>query len=88
MGCVLSRRARRLLRGDEHRGFDHAGVRGAVVHGTSKPRPALRGWTAGLPTLIFMLYTPKGLSKVACVAEPTVVRLLANVADMPQPKQT
>jgi hypothetical protein len=52
--------------------FDHAGVRGAVVRGTSKPRPALRGWTAGLPTLIFMFYTPKGLSKTACVAPPAV----------------
>jgi hypothetical protein len=52
--------------------FDHAGVRGAVVRGTSKPRPTLRGWTAGLPTLIFMFYTPKGLSKIACVAPPAV----------------
>jgi hypothetical protein len=52
--------------------FDHAGVRGAVVRGTSKPRPALRGWTAGLPTLIFMFYTPKGLSKIACVARQAV----------------
>jgi hypothetical protein len=48
--------------------FDHAGVHGAVVRGTSKPRPALRGWMADLPTLIFMFYTPKGLSKIACVA--------------------
>jgi hypothetical protein len=52
--------------------FDHAGVRGAVVRGTSKPRPALRGWTGGLPTLIFMFYTPKGLSKIACVAPQAV----------------
>jgi hypothetical protein len=52
--------------------FDHAGVRGAVVRGTSKPRPALRGWIANLPTLIFMFYTPKGLSKIACVAHQAV----------------
>jgi len=52
--------------------FDHAGVRGAVVRGISKPRPAVRGWAADLPTLIFMFYTPKGLSKIACVAPEAV----------------
>jgi hypothetical protein len=52
--------------------FDHAGVRGAVVNGISKPRPAIRGWAADLPTLIFMFYTPKGLSKIACVAQQGV----------------
>jgi hypothetical protein len=52
--------------------FDHAGVRGAVVRGISKPRPAIRNWAADLPTLIFMFYTPKGLSKIACVAPQTV----------------
>jgi hypothetical protein len=52
--------------------FDHAGVRGAVVNGISKPRPAIRSWTADRPTLIFMFYTPKGLSKIACVAPQTV----------------
>ena len=52
--------------------FDHAGVRGAVVSGVSKPRPAIRNWAADLPTLIFMFYTPKGLSKIACVAHASV----------------
>ena len=49
--------------------FDHAGVRGALVHGISRPRPATRGWAADLPTLIFMFYTPKGLNKIACIAD-------------------
>jgi len=48
--------------------FDHAGVRGAVVTGISKPKPKIRNWVADQPTLIFMFYTPKGLSKAACVA--------------------
>jgi hypothetical protein len=52
--------------------FDHDGVRGAIVLGTSRPRPALRGWVASQPTLIFMFYTPKGLSKVACIAGAAV----------------
>jgi hypothetical protein len=52
--------------------FDHADVRGAVVSGTSKPRPAVRSWTADLPTLIFLLYTPKGLNKITCVAHAPV----------------
>jgi hypothetical protein len=49
--------------------FEHAGVRGAVVFGISMKKPAIRGWIADRPTLIFMLYTPKGLGKVACSAE-------------------
>lgn len=49
--------------------FDHAGVRGAVVSGISKPKPTVRNWIAKQPTLIFMFYTPKGLSKVACTAD-------------------
>jgi hypothetical protein len=48
--------------------FDHEGVRGAVVNGISKPKPAIRDWVANQPTLIFMFYTPKGLSKIVCVA--------------------
>jgi hypothetical protein len=48
--------------------FDHAGVRGAVVNGISKPKPTIRDWAADQPTLIFMFYTPKGLNKIACVA--------------------
>jgi hypothetical protein len=52
--------------------FDHAGVRGAVVRGVSRPKPTVRGWVADAPTLIFMFYTPKGLSKVACVADAAV----------------
>jgi len=55
--------------------FDHAGVRGAAVSGVSKPRPAVQGWTGGMPTLIFMFYTPKGLSKVACVAHQNVFEM-------------
>jgi hypothetical protein len=54
--------------------FDHTGVRGAVVLGISKPRPAIRSWAADLPTLIFMFYTPKGLSKIACVAPEAVFK--------------
>jgi hypothetical protein len=48
--------------------FDHADVRGAVVRGISKPKPTIRNWAADQPTLIFIFYTPKGVSKVACVA--------------------
>jgi hypothetical protein len=48
--------------------FDHAGVHGAVVSGISKPKPMVRDWVAEQPTFIFLFYTPKGLSKVACVA--------------------
>jgi len=48
--------------------FDHAGVRGAVVSGISKSRPAIQNWAADQPTLIFIFYTPKGLSKIVCVA--------------------
>jgi hypothetical protein len=47
-------------------------VPGAVVSGISKPRPAIRNWAADLPTLIFMFYIPKGLSKIACVAPASV----------------
>ena len=47
--------------------FDHAGVRGAVVSAISKPKPMIRNWAADQPTLIFMFYTPKGLSKIACL---------------------
>jgi hypothetical protein len=48
--------------------FDHADVRGAVVRGISKPKPTIRNWAADQPTLIFIFYTPKGVSKIACVA--------------------
>jgi len=48
--------------------YERAGVRGAVVSAISRSKPATRGWVADRPTLIFMLYTPKGLSKVACFA--------------------
>ena len=47
-------------------------MRGAVVSGVSKPRPAIRNWAADLPTLIFMFYTPKGLNKIACIADSTL----------------
>jgi hypothetical protein len=52
--------------------FDHAGVRGALVGGISKPRLASRDWAADRPALIFMFYTPKGLNKIACVADMAV----------------
>jgi hypothetical protein len=52
--------------------FDHAGVRGAVVNGISKPKPAIRDWVANRPALIFMFYTPKGLNKIACVAPQAI----------------
>jgi hypothetical protein len=48
--------------------FDHAGVRGARVTGMSKPKPAIPDWASGLPSLVFMFYTPKGVNMIACVA--------------------
>ena len=48
--------------------FDHSGVRGAVVSGISKPKPTIQNWAADQPTLIFIFYTPKGLTEIACVA--------------------
>jgi hypothetical protein len=50
--------------------FDHAGIRGAVIDAVSRARPATSGWRDGLPTRIFMLYTPKGLTKATCSAAP------------------
>jgi hypothetical protein len=50
--------------------FDHAGIRGAVIDAVSRPRPATPGWRGGVPTRIFMLYTPKGLTKATCSAVP------------------
>jgi hypothetical protein len=50
--------------------FDHAGIRGAVIDAVSRARPATPGWRGGLPTRIFMLYTPKGLTKSTCSAVP------------------
>jgi hypothetical protein len=50
--------------------FDHAGIRGAVIDAVSRARPATPGWRDGLPTRIFMLYTPKGLTKATCSALP------------------
>jgi hypothetical protein len=50
--------------------FDHAGIRGAVIDAVSRARPATPGWRDGLPTRIFMLYTPKGLTKTTCAASP------------------
>jgi hypothetical protein len=52
--------------------FDHAGVRGAVVAAVSRVKPATQGWIADVPTLIFMFYTPKGLSKITCAATRSV----------------
>ena len=49
--------------------FEHAGVRGAEVHGIARSRPAIPGWVANRPALIFMLYTRKGLSEVTCFAD-------------------
>jgi hypothetical protein len=48
--------------------FDRTGVRGAVVDAVSRAKPATPGWHADLPTLIFMFFTPKGLTKVTCTA--------------------
>jgi hypothetical protein len=50
--------------------FDHAGIRGAVIDAVSRARPATPGWRDGLPTRIFMLYTPKALTKATCSATP------------------
>jgi hypothetical protein len=52
--------------------FDRAGVRGAVLRATSRAKPATPGWRADLATLIFMFYTPKGLTKVTCTAAAAV----------------
>ncbi len=58
--------------------FDHAGVRGAVIRATSKAKPATPGWRADLAAAIFMLYTPKGLTKVTCTADPPVFEARRN----------
>ena len=50
--------------------FDHGGIRGAVIDAVSRARPATPGWRDGLSTRIFMLYTPKGLTKAVCSAAP------------------
>jgi hypothetical protein len=52
--------------------FDRTGIRGAVIRATSRAKPATPGWRADLATLIFMLYTPKGLAKVICTAAAPV----------------
>lgn len=52
--------------------FDHAGVRGALVSGHSKPRPGIPGWMADQPTLVFFFYTPRGLNRIACIAPHAV----------------
>ena len=52
--------------------FDRAGIRGAVLRATSRAKPATPGWRADLATLIFMFYTPKGLTKVTCTAPAAV----------------
>jgi hypothetical protein len=50
--------------------FDHAGIRGAVIDAVSRARPATPGWRDGLPSRIFMFYTPKGLTRATCSALP------------------
>jgi hypothetical protein len=50
--------------------FDHSGIRGAVIDAVSRARPATPGWRDGVPTRIFMLYTPRGLTKTTCSAMP------------------
>jgi hypothetical protein len=52
--------------------FDRADIRGAVLRATSRAKPATPGWRADLATLIFMFYTPKGLTKVTCTAAAAV----------------
>jgi hypothetical protein len=52
--------------------FDHAGVRGALVNGVSKPKPAVAGWVADQPTLLFMFYTPRGLNKITCTGPQAI----------------
>jgi hypothetical protein len=52
--------------------FDNAGIRGAAIRATSRAKPATPGWRADLTAVIFMLYTPKGLTKVTCTADPAV----------------
>ena len=52
--------------------FDHAEMRGAALRATSRAKPATPGWRTDLPTLIFMFYTPRGLTKVTCTAAPAV----------------
>jgi hypothetical protein len=71
--------------------FDHAGIRGAVLRATSRAKPATPGWRADLATLIFMFYTPKGLTKVTCTAAAAVFEArrgefeaVANAVTMPR----
>ena len=71
--------------------FDHARIRGAVIRATSRAKPATPGWRADLATLIFMLYTPKGLTKVTCTATAAVFEArrgefeaVANAVTMPR----
>jgi tetratricopeptide (TPR) repeat protein len=48
--------------------FIHDGVHGTVLSGVSKTRTDVANWRAGVPTLIFIFYTPKGATKVRCEA--------------------
>jgi hypothetical protein len=71
--------------------FDRAGIRGAVLRTTSRAKPATPGWRADLATLIFMFYTPKGLTKVTCTADAAVFEArrgdfeaVANAVTMPR----
>ncbi len=71
--------------------FDRTGIRGAVLRATSRAKPATPGWRADLATLIFMFYTPKGLTKVTCTAAATVFEArrsefeaVANAVTMPR----
>jgi hypothetical protein len=48
--------------------FDRPGIRGAVLRATSRAKPATPGWRADLAAMIFMFYTPKGLTKATCTA--------------------
>jgi hypothetical protein len=71
--------------------FDRTGVRGAIVNAVSRVKPATPGWRADLPTLIFMFYTPKGLTKVTCTAAAATFEVrraefeaVANAVTLPQ----
>jgi hypothetical protein len=48
--------------------FIHDGAHGTALTGVSKTRADVRNWTAGVPTLIFFFYTPKGLTRIRCEA--------------------
>jgi hypothetical protein len=46
--------------------FTHDGVRGGVIDGVTKARPAVSNWRPGIQSLLFVFYTPKGRTSLEC----------------------